>query len=105
METITIKRTQLNIYPRTAFDVLSAQELAKRESAQEWPASLFTYIVHCSLKRNLDHLPWYRFLRRLRISRLVSIQSLVRALSIQEMNHIITLINEAEKIETEANNG
>ncbi len=96
METVTIKNTTLTIHPRTAFDVLSAEELSKREVANEWPVSLFTFIVHTSLKRNLEGIPRYRFIKRYRIASLVSIQSLVRVLSLSEMNAIIMKINRVE---------
>lgn len=105
MKTIKLKNTTLTIHPRTVFDILSAEELAKRDSAKEWPASLYTFIIHTSLKRNLDCTPWYRFFRRLMIRRLVSLPSLVRLLSLSEMNRIILMINEAEAGSMEVENG
>lgn len=103
--TINIKNTTLTIHPRTVFDVLSAEELSKRETAKEWPASLFTFIIHSSLKRNLDSIPWYRPLKRFRLARLVSLRSLVRHLSLNEMNRIILLINEVESQKSGSDNG
>lgn len=105
MNTIQLKNTTLTVHPRTVFDVLSAEELSKRDSAKEWPASLFTFIIHSSLKRNLDYLPWYSVFRRFRIRRLVSIQSLVRLLSLSEMNRIIIMIHEAEELAQEVHDG
>ena len=105
MKSIKLKNTTLNVHPRTVFDVLSAEELSKRDSAKEWPASLYTFINHSSLRRNLDFVPWYRFIKRFQIRKLVSIQSLVRLLSLSEMNRIIIMIHEAEELSQEVHDG
>jgi len=103
-KTIKLKNTTLNIYPRSAWDALMIEQISKNK-IEVSTAGMYLHIIHTSLRRNLEQIPWYRLLKRLSIYRLTRISSLVNLLSIPQMTEIVNIIKEIETFSLEDNNG
>mgnify|MGYP001210750374 FL=1 len=80
---------KLKILQRKALDVIQLAEFSRRSTERNDPAKQvfeFAKVVSDSLKANIDHIPRWRWIRRLRIKYLVRVKRLMKELSVQQLS-------------------
>lgn len=85
---VIIRGLKLKILQRKALDVIQLAEFARKSPERNDPSRQvfeFAKIVSDSLKANIDQLPWWRWIRRLRISRSVRVKCLMKEFSVQQL--------------------
>ena len=96
---VVIDNTKLNIFPRLAVDVIRLAQLSRSRTEQPDEAAMlfdYCYILHSSLKRNVENLPWYRFLLRRKILRITMPNVLVLKLPVQTISDLVLKVFTAE---------
>ncbi len=89
MSVVQIRGFKLKILQRKALDVIQLAEFSRRSTERNDPAKQvfeFAKVVSDSLKINVDHLPRWRWIRRLRIAYLVRVKRLMKELSVQQLS-------------------
>lgn len=85
---VIIRGLKLKILQRKALDVIQLAEFARKSPERNDPSRQvfeFAKIVSDSLKANIDQLPWWRWIRRFRISQLVRVKRLMKEFSVQQL--------------------
>ena len=85
---VIIGGLKLRILQRKALHVIQLAEFARKSPEKNDPSRQvfeFAKIVSDSLKANIGELPWWRWIRRFRISRLVRVKRLVKEFSVQQL--------------------
>ncbi len=80
---------KLKILQRKALDVIQLAEFSRRSTERNDPSKQvfeFAKVVSDSLKANIEHVPRWRWFRRLRISYLVRVKRLMKELSVQQLS-------------------
>lgn len=88
---IVLFNEKLKLYQRSVEDMLIWLDISKRTIATDnFSISLLNaiVIVHDSLKQNYINLPFYKFIKKFKLKRLVSKNSLKKKLSVAEINKL-----------------
>jgi len=78
------------LYERNAVDALSFAQFSVKNNSEDMQTYLYKalQIIVASLKMNYDNLPWYKYIEKRKLKRLLSYKHLIHHLSQQQIFEI-----------------